>query len=499
MKHFSFQIQIFIVGWLICTKGFAFCVIGDNCPQSGIGWAGASATFHTKGFMGSNSEFDDAFLSALNQWNNLSNFVYSATDATADPCEPGTNSHAWEINSDYCGVAFGSSTLAISLIRGSSFSPSLNNIIDVDIIFNSSVNWDIYNGSGPKIDFSRVAVHELGHALGLGHEPSIPAIMNPLYSQSIEYPQQDDINGLVALYGSSLQNAKLMASGDLDGNASDEVIFDFSDSGIWVRINNNSWVKLHNLSSKAIATGDIDGNGQDEVIIDFGNPYGIWIWMNNGSWVLLHNLSGDSMDTIDMDGNGINDLIIDFGTHGLWVFMNNNEWHNLHSLSPTKFITGNIDGDSFGDLIVDFGSPYGIWAWVNNNTWILLHNQSAETLVTGDLDGNGTEEVIIDFGIHGIWVKKNNTSWHKLHNLSSDTLTIGDQDGNGMDDLIIDYGNPYGLWVYMNDNTWINLHNQSPLNVASGDVDGNGLSDMIINFYTFGIWVLMNNSVWNKL
>jgi len=52
------------------------------------------------------------------------------------------------------------------------------------------------------MDFRRVAVHELGHALGLAHEnnPNIPAIMAPTIS-NIEKPQPDDINGVRALYG----------------------------------------------------------------------------------------------------------------------------------------------------------------------------------------------------------------------------------------------------------------------------------------------------------
>lgn len=40
-----------------------------------------------------------------------------------------------------------------------------------------------------------------------------------------------------------------------------------------------------------IISADMDGNGRDDVVIDFGLPYGIWVRMNNASWVKLHDLS----------------------------------------------------------------------------------------------------------------------------------------------------------------------------------------------------------------
>ena len=50
-------------------------------------------------------------------------------------------------------------------------------------------------------DLVTVAAHELGHALGLGHEPATDAIMNPFYNG----PRQlsaDDVQGIQAIYGS---------------------------------------------------------------------------------------------------------------------------------------------------------------------------------------------------------------------------------------------------------------------------------------------------------
>ncbi len=278
---------IIIVSMLVflCGKASAYCIFGSGCPQSGTGWPGDTATFHSNGFRGSNSSFNSAFIEALNQWNGLSNFSFSSINAAADPqhCAP-NSTRGWEFNSHFCGSSFGSSTIAVSIFWWNSFTDEL---VDADIILNNAFTWDVHNGSGPNIDSRRIATHELGHALGLAHDNTFAALMNTTYSQSIETPQTDDINGLRAIYGNP--NPEVMTKGDMDGNGQDEVIIDFGKAGIWIRMNNSTWVKLHDLSPEIITTGDMDGNGLDDVIIDFGR-FGIHVRMNNSTWVQLPTL-----------------------------------------------------------------------------------------------------------------------------------------------------------------------------------------------------------------
>ncbi|HUG10874.1 MAG TPA: immunoglobulin domain-containing protein, partial [Opitutaceae bacterium] len=86
-----------------------------------------------------------------------------------------------------------------------------NFVRESDIIFNSNHEWDSFRGGqfGAKHDIRRVAAHELGHVLGLGHPdeadpPQYGAVLMHsvvLYGPSIEGPQQDDIAGAQALYG----------------------------------------------------------------------------------------------------------------------------------------------------------------------------------------------------------------------------------------------------------------------------------------------------------
>lgn len=148
---------------------------------------------------GRGAAYSNAFRQAMIDWNQVSKFKYNGVKASANPCAmSGANGGGFDATA--CGKAFGSGVLAITFYN---FNGS-NRMTHAGTAFNSHVNFSIYSGAlrPDTMDFRRVAVHELGHALGLAHEnnPNIPAIMAPLIS-NIEKPQTDDIRGARALYG----------------------------------------------------------------------------------------------------------------------------------------------------------------------------------------------------------------------------------------------------------------------------------------------------------
>ncbi|MDQ7026103.1 MAG: S8 family serine peptidase [Anaerolineae bacterium] len=77
--------------------------------------------------------------------------------------------------------------------------------ISGDLHFDEAESWTC-NNSGFDIGF--VALHEIGHSIGLNHEPVTGnlAVMNPSYNASLTGLQQDDINGAVAIYGPATIN-----------------------------------------------------------------------------------------------------------------------------------------------------------------------------------------------------------------------------------------------------------------------------------------------------
>ena len=127
------------------------------------------------------------------------------------------------------------------------------------------------------------------------------------------------------------------------------------------------FAQIHALSPEEMATGDVDGSGQADLILDFPGA-GVWILLDNTSWIQLHTANVTAITTGDIDGNGQSEVILDFPAFGTWIHLNNSSWVQLHPLSPTQLTTGDLDADGKSEVIIDFAG-LGVWAWLNNTSW----------------------------------------------------------------------------------------------------------------------------------
>ncbi|XP_070495318.1 interstitial collagenase-like [Chironomus tepperi] len=101
-------------------------------------------------------------------------------------------------HTDVDPYVFGSNTLAHA------FQPGRG--LGGDAHFNELINWDFkvsYNSKPEdgKISFFGVALHELGHSLGLGHTVIENAVMYEFYSSDTSTLAEDDIRGMQHIYG----------------------------------------------------------------------------------------------------------------------------------------------------------------------------------------------------------------------------------------------------------------------------------------------------------
>jgi hypothetical protein len=105
-------------------------------------------------------------------------------------------------------VPLGPGTLADTLLP-----PPFNGGSDAgDVIFNSSITWQI----NTDYDLETVAIHEIGHALGMGHSLITTADMYAYYNGMKQTLTTDDSSGIQTLY-STRQYDQLNSNGNSNG------------------------------------------------------------------------------------------------------------------------------------------------------------------------------------------------------------------------------------------------------------------------------------------
>lgn len=156
------------------------------------------------------SNFNTSARTAANAWNTVLGSAQFQTELAAvgpateqsalTPPQPVINELVFAAN--VFGKDFGTGVLAVT----SGYSRG-NERTEADITFNSaSYQWDSYRGVRRSgiVDLQRVAIHELGHVLGLDHPDDknqfVTAIMNS-HVGNLDALATDDIDGAQSLYG----------------------------------------------------------------------------------------------------------------------------------------------------------------------------------------------------------------------------------------------------------------------------------------------------------
>jgi hypothetical protein len=174
-----------------------------------IKWRSATIPLHIQ--LGSDTPLSDgtnfstSVQAAAEMWN--AQLGDTRFDVTIDPAGPayddnGRNELAF--GDGIYGLQFGYGVLAATTVLYDD--EDVNRRIEADTIFNTAYAWDSYRGDprSGTLDIRRVALHELGHNLGLDHPDDegqvVTAIMNS-QAGSQETLSADDITGAQNLYG----------------------------------------------------------------------------------------------------------------------------------------------------------------------------------------------------------------------------------------------------------------------------------------------------------
>lgn len=174
---------------------------------AGNKWIGGEAIFYVdiKDASFADMIWSAATIDALAEWSDKTAFQFLVVEEEREPCRSDSY-NSIGFTDDVCGTEFGANTIAVTL---NSYEPQVlgpSAIVESDIVVNSNREYAVYSGaiwgsaSGQTVlDYRRVALHEFGHAIGLGHEENLTAIMAPTLS-SVDELTEDDINGANRLY-----------------------------------------------------------------------------------------------------------------------------------------------------------------------------------------------------------------------------------------------------------------------------------------------------------
>ncbi len=192
--------------WVWCPDSHAY-VHSTKSNGVPLKQPDSHATLNPQVGCSAGSCFTAAARAAAQQWNRTGarfTFRFHAASNAVIACQAsqidGVVTITW--SQTVCGEAWGEETLALT----HRWSRSDGTIADADIHFNANRRWDVYTGRlRPGLyDFQRLALHELGHVLGLAHPDdhgqTVRAIMNSRVA-NLETLQPDDIEGIIAIYG----------------------------------------------------------------------------------------------------------------------------------------------------------------------------------------------------------------------------------------------------------------------------------------------------------
>jgi predicted Zn-dependent protease len=181
--------------------------------SSGSNGAITSDLFATLNARFSTAAWENAILTAAQTWAQQANINFTVVNDNGTPSGQGPYQQGDPGMGD---IRIGAYNLGASVLGGTYMPPAANNFsVAGDLNFNDHATYNI----GTTYDLQTVALHELGHALGLGHSYSSSAVMWPSYGGVKQKLTTDDINGIQAIYGARQPDQYAQGqSGGLLGN-----------------------------------------------------------------------------------------------------------------------------------------------------------------------------------------------------------------------------------------------------------------------------------------
>jgi hypothetical protein len=340
------------------------------------------------------ASFDQVFFGAVATWNYyLGNLKIQPADG-GDPKGFNPNDNISEANFGNAaeGDTLGNEILAVTEIY---YYVGTNSFASSGIVFNSNassgINWNSYRGplQGSTIDLRRVALHELGHFIGLDHPDqhgqNVNAIMNSVVSNT-DNLTYDDAAGAGTLYLPSLARVTQVSSlGDFSGNGNSDLLWrnvTTGDVGVWLMsgssVVSSAVVRNAPMTWRIIGLADMNHDGKTDILWydTVGGEYGVW-YMNGTSLLTAQTFKLPASYPVVLFGDLTNSGNVDAvewspSTGALLICQNQGGLNFAEAyytvISPDWVLVGlaDINGDGHKKLIWRSQSTGAVGAWYLN-------------------------------------------------------------------------------------------------------------------------------------
>ena len=366
-------------------------------------------------------------------------------------------------------------------------------LVSAGVEFDSGEGWHVSGSnviSNDNINLFVVALHEIGHAIGLGHYNTAAAVMNAVLDRSVTDLRQSDIDGIEAIYGVSSGSNPPIVSADVSvvpqtgqmgaewhlANAAD---YNGDGTGdlIWVR-NTTGDAALWTMKNGALTSFSLT---QGHMGAEW-TAYSASADFNHDGKADLLWTSGGNVAIWEMSGPSLAGFVIPSGQMGA-------EWQ-------VKGI-GDFNGDGNSDILwLSTGNQVAIWSMSGttlSGAGISGGRMGAEWSIgaVGSFDGSGRDGIVwVDTsGDVSLW-SMNGTNVTGLSSIGQMTTAwhiagAGDFNKDGTDDLVwVDTSNNVQIWEMKSGKTAEIINSTGHVGTewqlnSVADVTGDGRADLV--------------------
>ena len=280
-------------------------------------------------------------------------------------------------------------------------------------------------------------------------------------------------------------------------------------TGLWFAVVtsvNNPGGEISGTLIQHGASGDFDGDGSNDLAV-FRPSTGTWYSQNtNGFSAQTLGTAGDRLVSGDYDGDGKADAAVVKNIGGL------SQWQIRRSsdggITAVQFglgddvpVRGDFDGDGRNDLAV-FRPSNGVWYVQNSRNgsyYIVQFGNASDRPMPADMDGDGRDDVVVYRQSTGdwFWLKSSNGQFGGAHwGQAGDLPIVGDFDGDGRNDLTV-FRPSTGAWYSQRSTdggfqgTGWGLGDDIPV---AGNFDGDNKTDIAVFRPSTGIWYILRST-----